>query len=108
MTDVTRDTGLYSIEIEAISFSEEWGSDVSPLKSNTGMPIIVLERDNDYRLIDGWGRVSGLVNAGRDSVEAILVSEADLASKGNGDNDQWGEEMYVKYAPKYTYRCTTN
>jgi hypothetical protein len=73
------------------------------------MPIIVQELENGYRLFDGWGRVSGLLNAGAEKVQAILVSDADIAERTvTGDDEAWNAAMYARYAPQYAYPGTTN
>jgi len=105
------DTGLYNITTEEIEFRGGFSADVSPLRSNKGMPIIAVERDDCYQLVDGWGRVSGLLNAGTEYAQAILVSDADLAERSrpvDGDDEDWNRAMWAKYAPAYEYRGTTN
>ena len=105
----TIDTGLYNIHLEDIEFPGGFGSEVAPLSSNKGMPIIAIETEDGYRLIDGWGRCSGLLNAGCETVQAILVSEDDFADRTvSGDDEEWNAAMYAKYAPRYTYPGTTN
>jgi hypothetical protein len=66
MTTAT-ETGLFNVHTEDIQFPGGFSDDVSPLRSNKGMPVIVLETEDGYRLIDGWGRVSGLLNAGAEA-----------------------------------------
>jgi hypothetical protein len=80
-----QDTGLCNIPVEEIQFRGGFGQDVAPLRSNTGRPIIAIERPGHYDLLDGWGRVSGLINAGAELAHAILVSDEDLAIRvGSG------------------------
>lgn len=103
------DTGLFNIAIEDVQFPGGFGDDVAKLRSNKGKPIIVQELEDGYRLIDGWGRVSGMINAGREEIQAILVSDADIAERiVSGDDEEWNAAMYARYAPKYTYPGTTN
>ncbi len=102
------DTGLYNICIEDIQFPGGFSDEVSPLRSNNGMPVIVLETEDGYRLIDGWGRVSGMLNAGCDEIQAILVSESDFAERTTtGDDEEWNAAMYARYT-RYQYCGTTN
>ncbi len=108
MTTFAADTGLFSIAIDDVTFPGGFGDEVKPLKSNRGIPVIVLEKEDCYRLIDGWGRVSGLLNAGAEEVQAILVSEDDFARHSGGDDEDWNAEMYAKYAPRCAYPGTTN
>ena len=102
-----REYGLFQIPVEEISFPGGFGEDVSPLKSNRGEPIIVIERNKDYRLIDGWGRVSGLLNSGAEFAQAILVTDEEAADPSAG-SETWNEEMYELYAPQFRYPGTTN
>ncbi|MFN9295066.1 MAG: hypothetical protein ACK6EB_43880 [Planctomyces sp.] len=108
MTTAT-ETGLFNIHTEDIQFVGGFSDEVSPLRSNKGMPVIVLETEDGYRLIDGWGRVSGLLNAGAELTQAICISEEDFAERTTtGDDEEWNAEMYARYAPQYTYAGTTN
>jgi hypothetical protein len=103
------DTGLFMIHLSDIEFPGGFGSEVAPLSSNKGIPIIAIETEDGYRLIDGWGRCSGLLNAGRETVQAILVSEDDFANRTvSGDDEEWNAEMYAQYAAHYQYHATTN
>ena len=105
------DTGLYNIPVEEIEFRGGFGADVVPLASNRNNPVIAIERDDCYQLIDGWGRVSGLRNAGAEYAHAILVSDEDLAERSRpvgGDDEEWNEAMWAKYAPRLEYCGTTN
>jgi len=102
-----REYGLFQIPVDEISFPGGFGEDVTPLGSNRGKPIIVVERENDYRLIDGWGRVSGLINGSVEYAQAILVSDKDAADRWVG-SETWNEAMYEKYAPQFRYPGTTN
>jgi hypothetical protein len=102
------DTGLYDICIEDIQFPGGFGDEVKALSSNKGKPVIVQELENGYRLIDGWGRVSGMLNAGCDEIQAILVSESDIAERTTtGDDEEWNAAMYARYT-RYQYCGTTN
>jgi len=108
-TAFTADTGLFNICIEDVQFPGGFGDEVAALSSNKGMPIIVQELEDGYRLFDGWGRVSGMINAGCDEIQAILVSDADIAERTvTGDDEEWNAAMYARYAPGYTYPGTTN
>jgi hypothetical protein len=103
------DFGLFNIHTEDIEFPGGFGDDVTALRSNKGMPVIVAETEDGYRLIDGWGRVSGLLNAGAELAQAICVSEDDLAARTvTGDDEQWNAAMYSRYCPQYSYCGTTN
>jgi hypothetical protein len=105
--DVT-DTGLYMLGLDEVQFPGGFGSDVAPLASNKGKPVIAIEIEDGFRLIDGWGRVSGLLNAGAEQVQAILVSEEDLADRTvGGDDEAWNIAIYSKYT-NYNYSGTTN
>jgi hypothetical protein len=99
--------GLFQIPTDEVSFPGGFGEDVTPLETNRGKPIIVVERDDDYRLIDGWGRMSGLLNADAEWVQAIVVSPREAAERGAG-SEEWNEDMYDKYAPQFRYPGTTN
>ena len=102
------DTGLWNIPVDEIEFPAEFGDEVSALRSNQGKPVIVIETETGFRLIDGWGRVSGLINSGAAEAEAILVSEEDLAERTvSGDDEEWNAAMYAKYT-QYDYCGTTN
>jgi hypothetical protein len=106
-TQVT-DTGLWDIDLDCVEFPGGFGTEVTPLRSNVGKPIIVIETSTGFRLIDGWGRCSGLVNAGQTEVEAILVSDEDLAERTvSGDDEAWNATMYAKYT-SFAYCGTTN
>lgn len=103
------DTGLFMIHLSDVEFPGGFGREVTALKSNKGMPIIVIENEECYRLVDGWGRCSGLINAGCETVQAILVSDDDFAERSvTGDDEQWNADMYARYAPQYAYSATTN
>jgi len=103
------DVALRGAKHETIQFVGGFSDEVSPLRSNKGMPVIVLETEDGYRLIDGWGRVSGLLNAGAELTQAICVSADDLAERTTtGDDEEWNAAMYARYAPQYTYHGTTN
>ena len=100
--------GLFMLEIDDVDFPGGFGEDVRPLKSNVGMPVIAVEVEDGFRLIDGWGRVSGLINAGAKKVQAILVDAEDLAHhNGEGDDEWWNAAIYRKYT-SYDYAGTTN
>lgn len=102
------DTGLWNLPIEDIQFPGGFGDEVTALRSNIGKPVIVIETTDGYRLLDGWGRVSGLINAGAEEAQAILVSEEDLAERTvSGDDEEWNAAMYAKYT-SYSYCGTTN
>jgi hypothetical protein len=52
--------------------------------------------------------VSGLINAGAEQVQAILISEEDLAERTvGGDDEEWNAAIYAKYS-SYSYSGTTN
>jgi hypothetical protein len=102
------DTGLWNLPVEDIQFPGGFGDEVTALRSNIGKPVIVIETTDGYRLLDGWGRISGLINAGAGEAQAILVSEEDLAERTtDGDDEEWNAAMYAKYTD-YSYCATTN
>ena len=99
------DIGFYKIAVEDIRFAgDPFDADVPALRQNKTLPIIVIERNDRYYLLDGWNRVSGLRNAGIEWCYAILVSEEDLSSRAGGDDEEWIEEMWDKYTPWLIYR----
>lgn len=100
------DTGLWTIPIEDIRLPEAENENAAPMHDNARKPIIVVERDDHYVLLDGYNRVSGLMVAGQDTAHAVLVTDADLASRSGGDDEDWNEEMYMKYVPYLSY-CGT-
>lgn len=91
--------GTYcDINIDEITFSEKWSDEVTPLKHNAGMPIIVRQTATGYALQDGFGRTSGMINAGCSEIEAIIVSADDVEERsGAGDDQDWIEYLYQKY-----------
>ena len=106
-TQVT-DTGLWDIDLDCVEFPGGFGDEVTPLRSNAGKPIIVIETATGFRLIDGWGRCSGLINANQTEVEAILVSDEDFAERTvSGDDEEWNAAIYAKYTD-FRYCGTTN
>ena len=108
MSQVSTETGLFRLCIEDIEFPGGFGDDVAPLASNIGKPVIVVEYPDHYRLVDGWGRVSGLLNAGAEEVQAIVVSAEDFAERTTtGDDEEWNAAMFAKYT-RYAYCGTTN
>lgn len=90
-----------TIPLSAITFPGGLSKEVSPLDDNKDEPIIVEEKGDKYRLIDGFGRASGLANAGNSSVHAIVVTPEDIAENksGQGDDPQWVADMHHRYAP---------
>ncbi len=87
-----------AMDIDAVEFGSEWGEDVTPLKSNRTMPIIVRETTTGWRLQDGFGRISGLANAGKTEVYVIIVTAEDIEMRSGANDDQeWIEAMYAKY-----------
>jgi hypothetical protein len=102
------DAGLWDIPVSQIQFPGGFGDEVAALKSNAGKPIIAIETTTGFRLLDGWGRVSGMINAGVEECEAILVTEADLAERSvSGDDEEWNAAMYDRYT-NFDYCGTTN
>lgn len=92
---------LTQVPISKIEFSEDWSVDVSPMSNNDRQPIIVVKKGDTYRLLDGFGRTSGLNNAGRTKAHAIIVTDGDLAELGTNasDDPEWVDKMYDIYAP---------
>lgn len=100
--------GLFDVPLSDMEFPGGFGQEVAKLESNLGKPVIAVETTTGFRLIDGWGRVSGMKNAGVDEVEVILVTEDDLKDRSvSGDDEEWNESMYEKYT-NYKYPGTTN
>lgn len=89
------------IPIEDINFGDQKLEDVSPLSDNRDKPIIVREKDDGYDILDGFGRASGLRNAGKEYANAILVTKGDITDLANGraggDDADWNHAVYEKY-----------
>lgn len=101
--------GLKRITVEDLEFPGGLSDDVTPLDSNWDKPIIAVETETGFRVIDGFGRSSGMKNGGNEEIYAILVSLGDLKERTvSGDDEDWNREMYARYAPSRTYRATTN
>lgn len=89
------------VHIDDLEFSEPLSEEVSRLDDNSDMPIIIEETDTGYKLIDGFGRASGMKNAGRETIHAIIVTKGDIAERrGAGDDAEWVAKMHSRYAPK--------
>lgn len=98
-----------NIHICDLEFPGGLSLDVTPLDDNDRMPIIVVETNSGYRLIDGFGRASGMENAGRETIRAIIVTAADAAERTTtGDDEDWNKAMYARYTPALTYSASTN
>ena len=92
--------GLKKIPLDSLHFPGGLSKEVTPLNDNSNQPILVEMVGNKYKLIDGFGRASGLQNAGNKYAHAIVVSKDDIAARtGEGDDPQWVGEMHHKYAP---------
>ena len=92
--------GSNFVPIDSLTFDEPLSKDVTPLSSNHDKPIIVKKDGDKLRILDGYGRASGLKNAGKDGVHAIIVSDSDLAkNKGAGDDPEWVGWVHTKYDP---------
>ena len=99
--DGTMTGELAKIWISDIEFPGGLSAEVSPLRGNARMPIIVSETDTGYVLHDGFGRASGMNNAGCELTHAIIVSNEDLAERtGDGDDAEWVAAMHTRYAPQ--------
>lgn len=89
------------IPVEDINFAGQSLEDVSPLNSNKGKPIIVRETPTGYDILDGYGRASGIRNAGGEYVDAILVTKGDIVDlargRSGGDDIDWNSAVYEKY-----------
>ena len=75
----------------------------SALKSNKNEPIIVRENsDGTYKLLDGYGRASGLRNAGQTTAHAIVIGPDDLPKGMNtiADDADTIAELHYKYRPE--------
>lgn len=76
-------------------------NEVTPLHGgNANMPVIVAKHNEKYKLLDGYGRTNGMLNAGHTKIHAIIASDADIDKfKGSiSDNDEFVQYMYDKYA----------
>lgn len=90
------------ISPDQLTFPHDFDKDISPLDDNSKRPLIVKKAGDKYQVIDGFGRASGLLNAGAKTAHVILVSDADLNKNqhGQGDDPDWVGEMHWKYAKK--------
>jgi hypothetical protein len=73
------------------------------LQSNKNEPVIVMKNDaGDYKILDGYGRISGLRNAGKTSVHAIIIKPEDLPDgwKSIADDNDTIAELHYKYRPE--------
>lgn len=97
----TGDVGLRSIPISSLKFPGGLLPEVSPLQSNKDKPIVVAKVGDKFKIIDGVGRASGLKNAGKNDIAAIVVSADDLdRNRGRqGDDPTWVGWIHYKYAP---------
>lgn len=107
--------GAQSVPISKITFPQKWNPEITPLKSNDDKPIIVYPKtDGTYQLVDGFGRTSGLYNAGQKKVRVIVVTDKDVLENTKGqrqhpsDDAEWVAKMYAKYAPGIEPPGTTN
>lgn len=94
--------GLKQISIQDLRFPGGLSDEVTPLHGgNANQPVIVKKVKGGYQIVDGFGRASGIKNAGGSSVHAILVSDADLDKNqsGEGDEAEWVKMIHAKYAP---------
>lgn len=88
------------IYISDLEFDAPLSDEVTPLADNRQMPIIVRETKTGYRLIDGFGRASGMKNAGKETIHAIIVTSGDVAERtGAGDDPEWVRKMHKRYSP---------
>lgn len=106
---IPQETGeLCTIEIDAIEWhGDDWSDEVTPLRDNRRMPIIVRETETGWFIQDGYGRTCGMRNAGRESIRCIVVSDEDIAARGNaaGDDPEWVRAMHRKYAADVSDMC---
>ena len=95
---------LCKIDIDNLEFKGGLSDEVTKLNDNKNMPIIVRETPTGYRIQDGFGRASGMKNAGKESVHAIIVSKKDVEARGQSatDDAEWVQKMHQKYAPDST------
>lgn len=107
--DDAGDGELSQINLGDLEFPGGFGDDVTPLSNNRDKPIIVVETKTGYRVIDGWGRSSGMLNhPTAQYAHAIIVTKGDLLERGNsGDDEKWNEKMYDRYT-NLPYHATTN
>lgn len=97
------------VPIDELEFPGGFGDEVTPLHDNRQMPIIVQETYTGWRVIDGWGRASGMQNAGEEEIHVIIVTEGDIAERsGAGDDADWVAAMYARYAPNLDPPISTN
>jgi hypothetical protein len=92
---------LKQIDISTIDLQGQRMDEVSPLKDgNKDAPIIVAKQGDKYKILDGFGRTNGMLNAGHSKIHAIVAADSDI-DKFNGvtsDNDEFAQYMYDKYA----------
>lgn len=99
---------LTTLKISDLEFPGGLSDDVIPLRDNRDMPIIVRKTASGYRIQDGFGRASGMQNAGIKKIHAIVVSAADVKARGvsQGDDPEWVAAMHAKYASHSTMAKT--
>lgn len=83
--------------------------EVTPLESNDDKPVILKKHGDKYRIVDGFGRTNGMLNAGNKRIRAVVVSDRDLSFRTvTGDDENWNRKIYRKYFPGLHYHPTTN
>lgn len=94
------ESGVRKIPMKDLSFPGGLSDEVTPLKDNSRKPIIVKPEGGIFRILDGFGRASGLKNSGAEFAHAIVASPEDIAkNSGAADDPQWVGWMHTKYAP---------
>ncbi len=101
---------LTTVTPDDLTFPGGFSDEVTALEDNRTMPVVVKKVGKKYRVMDGYGRSSGLINAGAGKVHVIIVSDADLKDLGrkSTDDPDWVAAMYKKYAPGLDPPGTTN
>jgi myosin heavy subunit len=96
---------LKQIKLADIDLMGQRLDEVAPLHDgNSGMPIILAKHGDKFKLLDGYGRTNGMLNAGHTKIHAIVASDADIDkfSGATSDNDEFVQYMYDKYTKGLT------
>lgn len=97
------------VAISKIDLQGERLEEIEPLASNDDKPVILKKHGDGYRIVDGFGRTNGMINAGNKRIRAVVVSDRDLSFRTvTGDDESWNRKIYRKYFPGLRYHATTN
>lgn len=92
---------ITKVPIDDLNFEGQDLDEVSKLGDNSNKPIILREKDDGYDILDGFGRASGMRNAGKSNINAILVTKGDITDlargRAGGDDNKWNASVYDKY-----------